>query len=86
MSDIGRSVTDLIANYISNEGDTDGGKRIAERAAELANEGSLDSLAGYVTKIVRTHNNPFAAEVRAEMSANDWDRIDWSEVAHQLRD
>ncbi|MFZ2527648.1 MAG: hypothetical protein WAX14_08345 [Rhodococcus sp. (in: high G+C Gram-positive bacteria)] len=86
MTDRAQTVTDIIANYIANEGDMDDGKRISERATEFATAGNVDGLAEYVTHTVRSHASGFTAEVRNELAENDWERIDWNEVAYQLRD
>jgi hypothetical protein len=77
-----REVTEMVALYISNEGADDSGERIAFRAAAFAKANDLDGLSKYVKRIILTHRN--AREVRNEMAKNDWDRVNWKDVADEL--
>lgn len=80
-------VTNLVANYIGNEGDmdVDGTGRIAEIATSLADKGDTQGVREYVVGIIRTHPSGFTKEVKDQLSAEDWSDIDWDEVTRQIR-
>ncbi len=61
--------------------------RIAEHANMYAQSRDLDGLRDYVTSVLRHANshNSAVQEVRDELAPNDYERIDWSDVAGSLR-
>lgn len=77
-------VSEIIALFIANEGEFDGDQRIAERAARLAGDGDIPGLRRYVRLIITSGRTLGARQVRDELAANDWDRVDWSRVADEL--
>lgn len=83
-------ITDMVATWIISESDFIDHKgarqRIAEHAGAYAAAGDLDGLRTFTTSVLRrSGRNSAAREVADELSANDYDRIDWSEVAGALR-
>lgn len=84
------AVTDMVATWLISEGDFDdhngAHKRVAEHAYDYAHTGNHDGLRTYITRYLRScSRNSAAREVADELSHNDYDRIDWSEVAAALR-
>ncbi|MFF0498553.1 hypothetical protein ACFYU5_19260 [Nocardia aobensis] len=77
-----REVTEMIADWIINDGDH------IESAVEAAQMGDAQSVAAVrilVTRILRTaRRNTAAREVADEMSANDYDRVLWGYVTWTL--
>lgn len=85
-SERGRYISEIIALWIANDGDIDPdhGERIAFVAAREAARSHQD-LAQYATTLIRTaRTGSAAAHVRAELAANDFDRIDWAAVSAEL--
>ncbi|MGI6797983.1 hypothetical protein [Gordonia sihwensis] len=81
-TDHGRWVTDQVAVAIANDGEFLDGERVAFRARDFAESGDLAALAAFVTNRIKTGTD-FRA-LRAELSANDYDRINWCTVASEL--
>lgn len=84
------SVTEMVSTWIISESDLDehsgARKRVAEHASDYAQAGNDDGLRAYITAQLRKARRYSAArEVADELSANDYDRIDWSEVSAALR-
>lgn len=83
--------TEMVAAWIVSESEMQiyGGTqaRIAEHASTYAQSRDNDGLREYVTSVLRKADSHNAAvrEVRDELAPNDYDRIDWSEVASALR-
>jgi hypothetical protein len=83
----------MVATWIISEGefiDVDGERlRISEHAAYLAKEQRLNTLKQFVSRIIQSArpNGIMSAawEVGQELAPNDYDRIEWPEVAKQLR-
>ena len=83
-------VTDMVATWIISESDfldhNGAHKRIAEHAYDYVGANNLDGLRSFTTQVLRqARGNSAAREVADELSANDYDRIKWSEVAAALR-
>lgn len=81
-TDRGMWVTDQIAVTIANDGDFLDGERVAFRARDFAESGDIAGLAAFVTNRIKTGVD-FRA-LRAELAANDYDRINWYTVARSL--
>lgn len=82
-------VTDMVATWIISESDfldhNGTHKRIAEHANDYADGNNLDGLRSFTTNVLRqSRGNSAAREVADELAPNDYDRIDWSEVAAAL--
>lgn len=82
-------VTDMVATWIISESDfldhKGAHKRIAEHANDYAAANDLDGLRTFTTSVLRhARGNSAAREVADELSANDYDRINWSEIAAAL--
>lgn len=79
-SDRARYVTDQVALWIVSDGDYYG------KAREYAEQGPK-ALQEYAERRLRTARPHSAAwHVRQELAPNDYDRIHWDDVAHQLTD
>lgn len=81
-TDRGRWVTEQIALAIANDGTFVNGERVAFRARDLAAAGDIAGLATFVTHRIKT-----AADyrvLRAELAANDYQRINWYTVATEV--
>ncbi len=81
LSDRERYVTDLVAEWISSDGD------YFDQAQSLAREGSWSALGDFLMRIVRSAR-PYSApwHVAQEMAPNDWARVDWPAVLAALSD
>ncbi|MFE7796985.1 hypothetical protein [Nocardia sp. NPDC057440] len=93
MNDREKYVTNMIATWLVSEGEyitiEDRQVRIAEHAAELAKSDDMEALRRFVEPIIKSGGSwgpmALAGEVRQEMAYNDYNRVDWMEVANALR-
>lgn len=78
-SERGREVTEQVALWITNDGDH------YFQAQAYADAGDLSELERYVTDTIRGAHQPAPAwYVGRDLAPNDFDRIDWESVAHDL--
>lgn len=84
----GKEVTMQVGLWLANEGDFDpkhDGKRVAEVAAEFARAEDYTALADYATGLIkRAVSSQAAWHVKQELASNDFDRINWEDVAQEL--
>lgn len=84
-------VTDMVATWLISESEFEVHEgvraRIAEHACRYAQRADTAGLCNYVTGVLKHphRHNSAVREVHDELAPNDYDRIDWNEVAEALK-
>ena len=81
-SERGRYVTDQVKLWIANNDN-----HVEAVQSFIRTEGSVAGMADYLIRVIRSAEPRTAPwHVAQELSANDYARINWQDVARELRD
>lgn len=75
-------ITEEVCAYLAHCTDRSSGEYIGNIARTIAGRGGVQALRAWAVDLIQTQ--PSAHHLRTELAANDYDRIDWAAITHEL--